>query len=210
MLALGYGHVPTAEKHLSSYRDHLYAHRENQYECRQCNNEFPFLSRVRNHWRAHLNQRLFKCFAGGCKSSFKHPQDLHHHIAKHIGKQFTCEKCGHTTYQARLLKRHQVVHQNKQKHKCSLCRFKSKYWWSLDGHLKRHKWGYSITAVKDMLLQLITVHTNYQILTEDISNNRLTPPHYLLMAPLLVKSKIKLTLSIVTLSDTMLQFCLCY
>ena len=74
--------------------------------------------------RAHLSQRLFKCFAGGFKSSFKHPQDLYHHIAKHIGKRFTCDKCGHSTYQ--------VVHQSKQKYKCSLCTFKSKYRWSLD------------------------------------------------------------------------------
>ena len=85
----------------------------------QCYSTFPFLSGVKNHRRVHLSQRLFKCFAGGCKSSFKHPQDLHRHIAKHIGKHFTCEKCGHSTYQARLLQRHQVVHQSKQKYKCS-------------------------------------------------------------------------------------------
>ena len=116
----------------SLYRDHLYAHCENQYKCRQYNCTFPFLSGVKNHRRVHMSQCLFKCFAGGCKSSFKHPQDLHRHIAKHIGKCFTCDKCGHSTYQARLLQRHQVVHQSKQKHKCSLCTFKSKYRWSLD------------------------------------------------------------------------------
>ena len=80
----------------SSYRDHLYAYWENQYKCRQCNHEFPFLSGVKNHRRVHLNQTLFKCFAGGCKSSFKHPQDLHCHIAKHISKQYTCRQSTRT------------------------------------------------------------------------------------------------------------------
>ena len=53
----------------SSYRNHLYTHPDHQYKCRQCNQEFPFLSGVKNHRRVHLNQKLFKCFAGGCKSS---------------------------------------------------------------------------------------------------------------------------------------------
>ena len=102
----------------------------------QCNRSFPFLSRVRNHRRAILTQRLFKCFAGACKSSFKHPQDLHLHIAKHVNTHFTCKKCGHSTHQARLLKRHQVVHQDKYNFKCKKCLFKTKYQWSIDRHHK--------------------------------------------------------------------------
>ena len=54
----------------------------------------------------------------GCKRSFKHPQDLHRHIAKQIGKRHTCDICGHSTYQAQLLEWHQVVHQSKKKYKC--------------------------------------------------------------------------------------------
>ena len=120
----------------SSFRDHKYMHRDNQYKCMQCNRSFPFISGVKNHKRAHLRQRLFKCFAGGCKRAFKHPQDLHRHIGLHIGKQFKCDKCDHYTYQARLLKRHQVVHKRVQKYGCGYCNFKTKYHWSLDRHLK--------------------------------------------------------------------------
>ena len=61
------------------------------------------------------------------------------HIAKHIEKHYTCNKCGHSTYQKRLLKWHQVVHQQKYKYKCGICLFKSKYKWSLDCHWKTHK-----------------------------------------------------------------------
>ena len=123
----------------SSYRDDIYSHHETQYKCQQCDCNFPFLSSVKNHQRVHLKQKLFKCFAGGCKSAFKHPQDLHRHIAKHIEKRYTCNKCGHFTYQRRLLKWHQVVHQQKYKYKCGICLFKSKYKWSLDCHWKTHK-----------------------------------------------------------------------
>ena len=121
----------------SSYRDHQYTHRDSQFKCQQCNRNFPFLSVIKNHRRAHLTQKLFKCFSGGCKSSFKHPQDLHRHIGKHLGKKFVCDTCGHSTYQSRLLERHQVVHQNKKKYRCSQCHFKTKYRWSLDRHLRK-------------------------------------------------------------------------
>ena len=121
----------------SSFRDHKYMHRDNQYKCMQCNHSFPFLSGVKNHKRAHLWQRLFKCFAGGCKRAFKHPQDLHRHVGLHIGKQYKCDKCGHSTYQACLLKRHQVVHKLVQKYSCENCNFKMKYRWSLDRHLNK-------------------------------------------------------------------------
>ena len=121
----------------SSFRDHKYMHRDNQYKCMQCNRSFPFLSGVKNHKRSHLRQRLFKCFAGRCKCAFKHPQDLHRHIGFHIGKEFKCDKCGHCTYQARLLKRHQVVHNSAKKYSCKSCLFKTKYHWSLDRHLNK-------------------------------------------------------------------------
>ena len=122
---------------LSSFRDHKYMHHDNQYKCMQCNRSFPFLSGVKNHKRAHLRQRLFKCFTGRCKHAFKHPQDLHRHIGLHFGKQFKCDKCDHSTYQARLLQRHQVVYKSVQKYSCGICNFKTKYHWSLDHHSKR-------------------------------------------------------------------------
>ena len=121
----------------SSYRDHQYAHWESEFKCRQCNWNFPFLSGINNHWWAHLMQKLFKCFSGGCKSSFKHPQDLHRHIGKHLGKKFVCDTCGHTTYQSHLLEHHQVVHQDKKKYKCKRCCFMTKYKWSLSRHIKK-------------------------------------------------------------------------
>ena len=121
----------------SSYHDHQYTHRDSQLRCQQCNRKFPFLSVLKNHRRAHLTQRLFKCFSGGYKRSFKHPQDLHRHIGKHLSKKFVCDTCGHTTYQSRLLQHHQVVHQDKKKYRCSQCHFKMKYKWSLDRHLRK-------------------------------------------------------------------------
>ena len=124
----------------SSYRDHHYTHWDSQFKCQQCNQNFPFLSGINNHQQAHLMQKLFKCFSGGCKSSFKHPQDLHRHIGKNLGKRFICDTCGHTTYQSHLLECHQVVHQDKKKYKCTRCHFMTKYKWSLNRHLKKlHK-----------------------------------------------------------------------
>ena len=82
----------------SSYKAHLYSHHENQFKCKTCNKIFPFLSGVANHKRAHLKQKLFKCFAGSCHHAFKHPQDLHPHIGMHFNTCFTCDECCHWTF----------------------------------------------------------------------------------------------------------------
>ena len=88
----------------SSFKAHLYSHCDNQFKCKQCNKTFPILSEVANHKRAHLKQRLFKCFAGSCHHAFKHPQDLHCHIGRHFNTYFICNECGHWTFEKRLLK----------------------------------------------------------------------------------------------------------
>ena len=58
----------------TSYRDHQYTHQDSQFKCQQCNRNFPFLSVIKNHRRAHLTQKLFKCFSGGCKSRSNIPK----------------------------------------------------------------------------------------------------------------------------------------
>ena len=83
----------------SSYKAHMYNYCENQFKCEQCSKTFPFLSGIANHKRAHLKQKLFKCFAGSCHCAIKHLQDLHWHIGRHFNTHFTCNECGHWTFQ---------------------------------------------------------------------------------------------------------------
>ena len=123
----------------SSYKDNKYSHCPNQFKCHQCQLTFPFKSDVSNHRRAHMNQHLFKCFSGGCRKAYKHPQDLHRHIQTHMNITFTCNKCGHTTHQKRLLKCNEVIHQNVYKCTCAYCDFKTKYAWSMMRHEKTCK-----------------------------------------------------------------------
>ena len=107
---------------MSNVRDHRYVHRYSPFKCLQCQRTFPFKSGVNNHRRAHLSQKLFKCFAGRCQKAYKHPQDLHRHVKSHLRAAFWCSKCGHLTYQKRLLKWHEVTHKDEYKYKaCTVC-----------------------------------------------------------------------------------------
>ena len=126
----------------SSCRDHCYSHIECRYECTVCKQKFVFKSSIQLHRRVHLKQKLFKCFAGNCKHSYKWRQDLHHHIQRHIQTVHRCDKCENSSPEDHMVRRHQVVHCNVYKYFCPrylACPFKSKYYTSNQRHLVRCK-----------------------------------------------------------------------
>ena len=69
----------------------------------------------------------------------ENPQDLHRHVKTHLKPSYHCTKCGHVTFQKRLLKRHQVTHKDEYKYVCTYCTFKTKYAWSMVRHDKTCK-----------------------------------------------------------------------
>ena len=85
------------------------------------NKYFLFESTLKQHRCCHKKARLFSCIFGSCHQSYKHPQDLNHHVAMHQQITFNCELCDKMFTQKRLLKRHVIIHTNVLPHACSYC-----------------------------------------------------------------------------------------
>ena len=67
---------PKKHQILSSVRFHKYEHQIPGYKCTTCNKAFIHQSKLRQHRRAHIQHKMYKCFHGGCDKQYKHPQDL--------------------------------------------------------------------------------------------------------------------------------------
>ena len=77
-----------------------------------------FFSKLQQHRRVHIKQKLYRCFYGGCTKCYKHPQDLNRHTASHFSKKLECPLCDYSSNQKRLLKHHSAVHQNTPHYTC--------------------------------------------------------------------------------------------
>ena len=106
---------------LSTWRFHKYCQKPKVYKCDNCNKQFMFRSKLKQHRCKHILQKLFKCFYGGCNRSYKHPQDLKRHTATHQQIKFECEMCDKTFGQKHLLKHHAAVHTNVMLYHCPIC-----------------------------------------------------------------------------------------
>ena len=88
---------------LSTWRFHKYCQKPKVYKCDNCNKQFMFRSKLKQHRHKHISQKLFKCFYGGCNRSYKHPQDLERHTFTHQQIKFECEMCDKTFSQKHLI-----------------------------------------------------------------------------------------------------------
>ena len=52
---------------LTSMRSHELTHRDKPYSCGRCGKTFLHLSKLNLHRHLHRHQRLYSCFASGCK-----------------------------------------------------------------------------------------------------------------------------------------------
>ena len=84
---------------------HKYEHQQPTYTCPGCDKSFVFNSKLQQHRRVHIKQRLYRCFHGGCTKSYKHPQDLTRHANSHLSKKFECLICDYSGDQKCLLKK---------------------------------------------------------------------------------------------------------
>ena len=121
----------------SSLRDHRAHHRAATHQCPNCAKMFVYKSAMQLHRIVHLKHKLFKCFAGNCNASYKWRQDLHRHIQRHLQIVHRCRLCEYSSSEARLVRRHQRVHNEVYKYYCMnypQCPFKTKYWTSNHRH----------------------------------------------------------------------------
>ena len=105
----------------SSDMYHKYEHQQPTFSCPKCDRSFVFNSKLQQHRRVHIKQRLYKCFYGGCTKSYKYPQDLVRHANSHLSKKFECPICDYTSDQKRLLKRYSAIHQIIPRYQCKKC-----------------------------------------------------------------------------------------
>ena len=100
---------------------HKYEHQQPTYTCPGCDKSFVFNSKLQQHRRAHIKQRLYRCFHGRCTKSYKHPQDITRHANSHLSKKFECPICDYSSDQECILKRHFAVHQTTPRYHCKKC-----------------------------------------------------------------------------------------
>ena len=105
----------------SSDTYHNYEHQQPTFSCPKCDRSFVINSKLQQHRRVHIKQRLYKCFYGGCTKSYKYLQDLVRHANSHLSKKFECPLCNYTSDQKRLLKRHSAIHQRIPRYQCKKC-----------------------------------------------------------------------------------------
>ena len=110
----------------SSHRAHKNAQAPDKFVCESCGKQFPCNSTLCIHRKVHTNQCLYRCFAGICMKPYKWPQDLHHHIRKHLKSKFLCTECDCTTYEKCMLPCHMVKHSDVYKYSCPRCEYKVK------------------------------------------------------------------------------------
>ena len=89
---------------------------------------FVFISKLQQHRRVHIKEKLYRCFYGGCTKCYKHPQDLNRHAASHFLKKLECPLCDYSGNQKRLLKCHSAVHQNTPRYTCKTCGVRFKHY----------------------------------------------------------------------------------
>ena len=92
----------------SALHEHQYVHSEKNFLCKKCGVNFLFKSWIQVHRCVHLKAKLHCCFDGMCGCEYKHPQDLHRHIAHHLRKKFGCTYSDYTTLERRMMKYHQL------------------------------------------------------------------------------------------------------
>ena len=108
-------HTPSSDTY------HKYEHQQPTFSCPKCDRSFVFNSKLQQHRRVHIKQRLYKCFYGGCTKSYKYLQDLARHANSHLSKKFECPLSDYTSDQKHLLKRHSAIHQRIPRYRCKKC-----------------------------------------------------------------------------------------
>ena len=140
---------PTAD----SLQRHQYTHRhDHQINCSMCEEVFAFTSNLVNHMEKHKDERPWKCPEEGCTRDFKRKSDLMAHEVVHRGEYFICEfpNCDYKNVDPRLVKRHQRVHTQEKKVKCTECNKRFVFYQQMKRHQKSDHgiWDYR-TTLKD-------------------------------------------------------------
>ena len=104
----------------STLTRHYYTHATPRVFCR-CGKGFFFQSELRVHKLLHRRIRTQICTHPGCGKSYFSAADLAKHARIHENIEWKCTKCTYKSYDQRLLRSHQRVHDQIVKHSCAKC-----------------------------------------------------------------------------------------
>ena len=99
---------------------HYYTHTAPRKFC-QCGQGFYFRSELHVHKLVHRRIKTQMCAHPGCGKSYFSSADLAKHARIHEKIEWKCSKCKYKTFDKRLLKLHQQVHEQIMKYTCQKC-----------------------------------------------------------------------------------------
>ncbi|VEN59782.1 unnamed protein product [Callosobruchus maculatus] len=135
------GYCSFQSKHKGAIYTHTKSHKDpsevKMYKCGECDFQAKIKCHVISHQRLHQTNML-KCtqcsFQTKYREALKRHQILHKDAAE--VRVFVCEICGYTAKRKHNLKGHMLKHKDQGvvMHKCSLCKFQTKYKEALSRH----------------------------------------------------------------------------
>ena len=101
---------------------HQYEHKPRPYECKYCEETFPFESQYNTHLLTHSDRRRHTCTYEGCEKRFKNKGDRNRHLKEHTSDWIKCPDCpDYKTKEKRNFESHRLKHSKIERYWCELC-----------------------------------------------------------------------------------------
>ena len=117
----------------TSLEKHAYTHGDLKYVCELYGKRFPFVSRLEQRSKVHINQKI-PCPIKSCKRVFKGVGDVNRHVKTHKkGGWFKCNYCDYRNKDKQNTNSHMRTHQSVKdsRYECDKChkrmRFSTQY-----------------------------------------------------------------------------------
>ena len=104
-----------------SLRRHGYSHKEKNFQCSMCHENFNFNSELKTHLIQHQRCAKHLCAFPNCGKLFKNKPDLTRHAKEHTSKAIQCPDCENSAKDQRNFVSHRHRHSRIELHFCPDC-----------------------------------------------------------------------------------------